>query len=55
MALFVALFTSTGVLAGCGGSSTSMTAARVAAGWLSSIPDTAAYRSEIAVNDLHAL
>ncbi len=54
MALFAALLTATGVLVGGGGSSASATAVP-ATSWLSSIPDTPAYRSEIAVNDLQTL
>jgi hypothetical protein len=54
MGLFAALLTATGVLVGSGGSGASTPAAPATA-WLSSIPDTPAYRSEIAVNDLQTL
>jgi hypothetical protein len=54
MGLFVALLSMPGVLAGFGGGSSTPTLPG-AAGPLSSIPDTAAYRSFIAVNDLRTL
>lgn len=54
VALVASLVTAAGVLAGCsGGTSTSAPAGT--AGWLSSIPDTATYRSLIAINDLRTL
>lgn len=55
-AAFAALLVSAGVLAGCGGGSGISTLGTGGpAGSLSSIPDTAAYRSSIAVNDLQSL
>lgn len=59
LALCAVLVSATGLLAGCGGgSSVPGLSARPSVGpttWLSSIPDTAAYRSEISVNNLQGL